>query len=219
MADPDSDDESMDEDQGMDTEMDESERDRRLQGLVPALDPKDWGRRTETIADKGKQVVFAEPERQGKMTVEEELPNVRPPKFTPEEFDGHVVDSDDDEESDDDQGPPGGYGAQSTATVSAGGNQTQSELEASIKALADEFTKDVARPRDVKMDKSKAKDKSMAMDIDEVEEPEPDMGEEEEEFLKFAREALGINEEMWTGMLDERKARGGACAFRFFCYP
>ena len=36
-----------------------------------------------------------------------------------------------------------------------------------------------------------------------------DMGEEEEEFLKFSREVLGINDEMWKGILSSREARGG----------
>ncbi|KAG8953323.1 hypothetical protein FRC04_002733 [Tulasnella sp. 424] len=34
------------------------------------------------------------------------------------------------------------------------------------------------------------------------------MEDEEEEFLKFSRDALGISEEQWTAILDERKGRG-----------
>ncbi|KAG8983541.1 hypothetical protein FRB94_007765 [Tulasnella sp. JGI-2019a] len=37
---------------------------------------------------------------------------------------------------------------------------------------------------------------------------EVDMAAEEEAFLKFAREELGVNEDMWNGILDERKGRG-----------
>jgi len=37
---------------------------------------------------------------------------------------------------------------------------------------------------------------------------EIDMGEEEEDFIKFSREALGINEEMWENIVKDRQARG-----------
>jgi hypothetical protein len=38
---------------------------------------------------------------------------------------------------------------------------------------------------------------------------EVDMGEEEEEFLEFSRQALGITDEQWKGILEDRKGRGG----------
>jgi hypothetical protein len=44
-----------------------------------------------------------------------------------------------------------------------------------------------------------------------------DMGEEEEEFLKFAREALGLDEGMWAGILKEREGRG--CKFYLSIFP
>ena len=51
-----------------------------------------------------------------------------------------------------------------------------------------------------------------------VGEIEVDMEAEEEEFLKFSREALGISEGQWEGILKERAERGGecfACCFAF----
>jgi hypothetical protein len=42
-----------------------------------------------------------------------------------------------------------------------------------------------------------------------VGEEEIDMGEEEEEFIKFSRDALGIDEEMWANIVKDREARGG----------
>lgn len=42
-----------------------------------------------------------------------------------------------------------------------------------------------------------------------VGEVEPDMGEEEEEFLEFSRQALGISNEEWENIIDDRKRRGG----------
>jgi hypothetical protein len=38
---------------------------------------------------------------------------------------------------------------------------------------------------------------------------EPDMEEEEEEFLDFSRRALGISNEQWNDIINERKNRGG----------
>ena len=42
-------------------------------------------------------------------------------------------------------------------------------------------------------------------------EVEPDMDEEEEEFLEFSRKALGISNEQWNDIINERKNRGGTC--------
>jgi hypothetical protein len=190
------------------------EREQRLQTLIPALDPKDWGRRTEVAAVEQSQPSFAEPgaKQKQKPSAAEVTPKIRPPILAPQEYDGHVIDSDDDEESEDEEGgaPASGWSAQSTAKMAMAGNQSRTELEASIKALADEFTKDTQSKRDTTS--SKSKKSAVSFEADDIAEPEPDMAEEEQEFLKFAREALGINEEMWTGMLDERKARGGEFA-------
>lgn len=38
---------------------------------------------------------------------------------------------------------------------------------------------------------------------------EVDMGEEEEEFLEFARQTLGINDEQWESIIKDRTDRGG----------
>lgn len=42
-----------------------------------------------------------------------------------------------------------------------------------------------------------------------VGEIEPDMEEEEEDFLKFARETLGISEGTWGDIIKDRHTRGG----------
>lgn len=44
-----------------------------------------------------------------------------------------------------------------------------------------------------------------------VGEVEIDMEEEQDEFLEFARQALGVTDEEWTSIIDERKSRGGRC--------
>lgn len=38
---------------------------------------------------------------------------------------------------------------------------------------------------------------------------EIDMEEEQEEFLEFARQALGMSDEQWNSLVSERKSRGG----------
>lgn len=42
-----------------------------------------------------------------------------------------------------------------------------------------------------------------------VGEVEIDMGEEEDEFIEFARHALGVSDEQWKEILEERRERGG----------
>jgi hypothetical protein len=37
-----------------------------------------------------------------------------------------------------------------------------------------------------------------------------DMGEEEEEFLEFSRQALGISDAQWGDIIKNRQGRGGA---------
>jgi len=45
-----------------------------------------------------------------------------------------------------------------------------------------------------------------------VGEVEPNMDDEEEEFLEFSRRALGISNEQWNDIINERKNRGGTGA-------
>jgi hypothetical protein len=47
-----------------------------------------------------------------------------------------------------------------------------------------------------------------------VGEVEIDMEEEQEEFIKFSREALGIDDALWSRIMEERKHRGGECCSR-----
>jgi hypothetical protein len=52
-----------------------------------------------------------------------------------------------------------------------------------------------------------------------VGEVEIDMAEEEEEFIRFSREALGIDQEMWESIVKDRKARGGTSRILSFRCP
>jgi hypothetical protein len=53
-------------------------------------------------------------------------------------------------------------------------------------------------------------------DVEMQEEMDPDMEEEFEGFLKFSRDALGINDEMWNSIIKSRESRGGESATRSF---
>lgn len=46
-----------------------------------------------------------------------------------------------------------------------------------------------------------------------VGEIEIDMEEEEEEFLEFSRQALGISDEQWSDIIKDRQDRGGQCSY------
>jgi len=60
-------------------------------------------------------------------------------------------------------------------------------------------------------------DEDVAEHDDESEEDQPqvvgevevDMGEEEEEFLEFSRQALGISDQQWGEIVRDRQGRGG----------
>ena len=41
-------------------------------------------------------------------------------------------------------------------------------------------------------------------------EVEIDMAEEEDEFIEFARQALGVDDQQWRDILKDRRDRGGA---------
>ena len=51
-----------------------------------------------------------------------------------------------------------------------------------------------------------------------VGEIEVDMAEEEEEFLEFSRQTLGISEDHWQQILQERRAKGGKSLWLSYCF-
>ncbi|KAI1797621.1 SGT1 protein-domain-containing protein [Ganoderma leucocontextum] len=66
----------------------------------------------------------------------------------------------------------------------------------------------------VDSDDESDEDDPVVDEADEEEQPqivgevEIDMGEEEEEFIEFARQALGVSDEQWKEILEERRDRG-----------
>lgn len=51
-----------------------------------------------------------------------------------------------------------------------------------------------------------------------VGEIEVDMAEEEEEFLEFSRQTLGISDDQWHQILQERRGRGGKSLWLTLCF-
>ena len=51
-----------------------------------------------------------------------------------------------------------------------------------------------------------------------VGEIEVDMAEEEEEFVEFSRQTLGISEDQWQQILQERRAKGGKSLWLTYCF-
>lgn len=76
-------------------------------------------------------------------------------------------------------------------------------------------------PRDkfdgVDSDDDETDEENAADDEDEDEHPqvvgevEIDMADEEDEFIEFARQALGVSDEQWKSIIEERIGRGGMC--------
>lgn len=225
----DSDDES---DNGDAMDLTLEEKQSRLDKLVPNLPTDQWGMKTQTIdhmdidepeiiqrTGTGKQVSFA-PGTKAPLTHPERKP--RPPMFEPEQYEGHVEESDDESDDGDvDNGysNPMGWGA---APVK-GKEKPRKVIDASVHALQESLRTGVPMPADQL--KETVLGDSLELSSDESEDEESgegdgrktngkgevdvDMDNEEEEFLRFARDALGINEEMWNGIVTDRKAKGG----------
>lgn len=75
---------------------------------------------------------------------------------------------------------------------------------------------------DDESDEEEDDDEESEEDMPQVEgEIEIDMEQEQDEFLEFARQALGITEDQWNDIINERKSQGGefgdkiAAALRF----
>jgi len=179
------------------------EQDERMQNLVKPLSADEWGIKTApppptpTVSTSTQITAPPEPPR----------PKMRPPVFAKQEYDGVISDSD---ESEDEANlpPPGTLGRKIA-------QMKWSEGAPKITNINDEGEEEDGRKREF----------GLGDDIDEAMERavwgkedapvvvdgdgDVDMGEEEEEFLKFSREALGISQEMWDGILNDRKGRGG----------
>ena len=195
----------------------------RMRNLVAPLDEADWGRKgtdTEVITigePSAKPAAQATP----KVVASEPKTSIRPPLFEKQHFDG--VESDSEDEMDEaDLPPPGTLGRQIAEmrwgdmgpTIEEIGDDEDEAAEASVQqsrkkklALGDDIDEQMRRKVWGAEDMEEGDDAPVVVGADA--DVDVDMGEEEEEFIKFTREALGIDEEMWDKIVSSRKERGG----------
>lgn len=193
--------------------MTDAEKEARLQALVPGLKPDEWGAQTQDVstlssrADGKKAVSFAEgtPSAKADEEADAALEKARKPRFEPTDYEGHVVESGDETDEEDGEQTMPGWRAKPTPQKKRG------PIDPAIYQLSEALKTGKVGPIEGWKDRSEQEDLEMSdpEDDDDVVEGDIDMEQEEEEFLKFARDALGIDEAMWTGMLEERKSRGG----------
>ncbi|WVQ76264.1 hypothetical protein IAR50_005929 [Cryptococcus sp. DSM 104548] len=210
----------------------ESERQSRLKNLVPNLAAEDWGRKplnTPAPDSSPDPASAAQPTRTHKKADPFDfIPStMRPPRFAKQEFDGVVSDSDDDDQDDGDLPAEGTWGRKIAQMkwgdfppVDGDGDDDagmakieeidEDEDEKGRKGklvLEDEKLEEQMKRRVWGEDEeAEDEDEEMPEDIQDVEmEGE---GDETQKFLEFSREALGISDEMWEGILQERKDRG-----------
>jgi len=198
------------------------ERDRRMGELVPGLAPEEWGIRTQQPSEADKvteksakpKVSFATGTKAPSKDKLDEMPSIRPPILEPEVYDGHIPESDDDMSDWDPADDVVGWAARPSYKVARNKNKKKRTIDPSTYVLQEALRTGQPMPREnVKPfdvgDKLDLSDDEDEQGTEERGMGEPDMEAEQDEFLKFAREALGINDEMWRGMMGDRKARGG----------
>jgi hypothetical protein len=208
----------------------EEQRKERLAKLVPGLAPEEWGRKVQPAAQSDIDMASeSEPSfKRGKGVVAgteygDSLlpPKMRPPIFAKQEFDGVVSDSSDEE---DDLPAPGSLGRKIAEMKWSDGAPTS--REARIEEIGndeegdDEDKADRARAKELKFDDDELdelmrqrvwgdgdgdEDDEDAADNDDM---DIDMGDEQDDFLKFTREALGISDDMWDKIISSRRERG-----------
>ncbi|OCF36141.1 hypothetical protein I317_01022 [Kwoniella heveanensis CBS 569] len=155
---------------------------------------------------------------------------MRPPVFAKEEYDGVIYESESESESESELPPPGTLGRKISLMKWGEGEKgpqsariheideeqeddekEEKERKESLK-LGDNLDEEMQRRVWGGGDAADAnaedededghedeEDAAMEVDIDD---------DEEEDFLKFTREALGISDEMWAGIVGDRQARG-----------
>ncbi|KAJ9104213.1 hypothetical protein QFC19_004030 [Naganishia cerealis] len=218
----DSDDES-DVEQAMEVDpvMTEQQKQERLQALVPGLKPEEWGRKTQdvtalTSAVEKKGVSFApgtkaessqDVTRKTKESQDVAIEKARKSRFEPTDYEGHVVETDDETDDEDGEQIMPGW----TAQRSLSNQKRKAPIDPTIYQLSEALRTGKVGPIEGWKDRTEQEDLEMSDQEggdDDIVEGDIDMDQEEEEFLKFARDALGIDEGMWSGMLEERKSRG-----------
>ncbi|WVF66182.1 hypothetical protein IAT40_000922 [Kwoniella sp. CBS 6097] len=156
---------------------------------------------------------------------------MRPPVFAKEEYDGVIYDSESESDSESELPPPGTLGRKiSLMKWGEGEKGPQSARIQEIDEEEEEEKEETERKESLKLGDNldeeiqrrvwgggggdniadmDAEDEGEEDEDEEDEGMDVDMGDDEEEdFLKFTREALGISDEMWAGIVGDRQARG-----------
>lgn len=210
------DNESDDEPAEEDLELTAAEKEQMMRNLVAPLSELEWGSKTQTNLPSSSQP--AEPD--AKLSSQPDVtPKMRPPLFAKQQFDG--VESDSDEDMDEADLPATGTLGRKIAEMKWG------DMGPKIEEIDDEEEEKAARSRTLDLGDDideQMRRKVWGEDEEETGEDAPtlvengdgemdvDMGLEEDEFIKFAQEALGIDEGMWKSIVDSRKERGGELA-------
>ncbi|WWC85946.1 uncharacterized protein L201_000816 [Kwoniella dendrophila CBS 6074] len=157
--------------------------------------------------------------------------SMRPPKFAKQEYDGVISDSSDEDEDDESELPPVGTIGRKIAQMkwsegeissNTDSNSSSNSNQAKIQEITEEDEEtEMQDQQKLNLDEEMqrrvwgepADDNDDGIEEDDKEEEgdegmDVDMEEEQEEFLKFAKEALGINDDLWKGILGDRQARG-----------
>ena len=217
----------MDEDDNADNDEEEAEpveeydrlsavqKEERMRNLVAPLSELEWGRKTQKEEESDIVTIGgseAKPVAEAKAS-QPEHPKMRPSTFAKLEYDG--VESDSDDEMDESDLPAAGTLGRQIAEMK------WADMGPQIEEIDDE--EDEIATRKKKLDIGDDIDEKMRQRVwgaDEAEvgedapvvvgmEEDVDMGEEEADFIRFSKEALGIDEDMWAGILSSRKDRGG----------
>ncbi|WWC66704.1 uncharacterized protein I206_100608 [Kwoniella pini CBS 10737] len=206
----------------------EADKESRMKNLVPSLPAEEWGSKAHPQGTSSSTSVVMEHDDMSEKTIPKSMkPNqkkevkfdhkdinsssMRPPKFAKQEYDGVVSDSSDEgDESESELPPVGTLGRKIAQMKWSEGDIAEpkiQEINDDEDGRADQLDLDEEMQRRVWGD-------SADIDDDGKEEEEEDDGmdlvmeEEQEDFLKFAKDALGINDDLWKGILGDRQARG-----------
>ncbi|KAE8543115.1 hypothetical protein D1P53_000602 [Cryptococcus gattii VGV] len=209
----------------------EAQKQARMDSLVPTLPASDWGRKVHPSEQSHQppvatnQLVGSSNADAKKIDPLEFIPSkMRPPRFAKQEFDGVVSDSGSDSESD---LPVEGTWGRKVAQMKWSEFppvDSEDNQQARIEEIEEEDEDDQQRKaklwlgEDIDLEEEMQRrvwgggeedgDEDEDMAVEGGEELDVDLEDETEEFLKFSREALGINDEMWEGILGDRRARG-----------
>ena len=186
-------------DEEEDSDNEDIDKDQRMKDLVAPLPAEEWGRKADTKPSK--------PALKQKKPVDNVRLAMRPPVFEKQHYDGVETDSDD---SDDELAPAGTLGrlaAELKVKDAAGFEDVEKELAKNRKrGLGDNIDEEMRQ----RVWGEEEAPQIIELDDDRDEEGDVDMGGQEEEFLKFTREALGITDDQWDSILSSRRDRGGA---------